>query len=368
VNLFVRGNLRNLLSMKSSQLAGRTKNAPQLNGTVVDPDDPFVCPVCGYLYCMLHHYTGIMVFFSRTNVSFTFIVYSDHIQIFLRTRSEFTYQALNRLLGISRGNDWETCQSPARAWDYCGEEKEDPSSRHGCISHSIGVRPTERARSGGRPTDVERSLRLGTLRDGLLRGESLSILARDEQCFELFIKHPGGIKFVHQLLNTPSNTPEVIRNCSFAFIVVFGEFRISCYYRSGARVMSMSTGERLEQVNHGQYVSTVKLLDLLSGFLPSVPEGFGTMATTITIVHSSTTSQVKCHSATCLTSSKAIACSCLSKEDSSVGSLQWCSLPATDRQTNGGLPSVKSRAFSRKASMRNLKDESQRSSTFQPLT
>jgi len=157
------------------------------------------------------------------------ITFSHHIQIFLRTRGQHRYRGLNDLLGIGHGNKWLVCNDPYACWNYCGEEKEDPSSRHGCASQCIGVRPRPSARRGGRPTVTERSLRLGVLRAGLLRGERLSQLVRDEQCFELFIKHPSGIKFVQQLLSTPENTPEVIRKCSFTLLIVFGYFRISVY-------------------------------------------------------------------------------------------------------------------------------------------
>jgi len=124
--------------------------------------------------------------------------------------------------------------------------------------------------------------------------------------------------------------------------------------------MSMSTGERLELANQEQPENTVQLLDCLFGYLPSVPKGFGTMATTITIVRSSTTSVVKCHSVTCFASSKAIACSCPSKEDSSVGDLQWSSLPVTDHPMNGASNSEAKRASFRKASTRNSKGVSRK--------
>jgi len=169
-----------------------------------------ICPTTGryvgsWRVCNL--WLSLLQYSRRIWISF-----SNHIQIFLRTRGQHRYQGINTLLGIGRGNDWRISVDPHAAWNYCGEEKEDPSSRHGCASQCIGSRPRPTARRGGPLTITERSIRLGVLREGLIRGDSLSTLARDEQCFELFIKHPSGIKFVQQLLSTPKNTPEVIRN------------------------------------------------------------------------------------------------------------------------------------------------------------
>lgn len=70
-------------------------------------------------------------------------------------------------------------------------------------------------------------------------------------------------------------------------------------------------------------------LNNVFGFLPSVPEGFGTMATTITLLRSSTTSTVIYHSATCCASLKGTSCKCQLKGDSSPGVLQWYTLPPT---------------------------------------
>lgn len=138
------------------------------------------------------------------------LVYSCHIQIFIRTKTKFRYQGLNRLLGIGKGNNWEIAKSPADAWNYCGEEKPDPSSRHGCASHSFGQRPRETARRGGavRPSGGRPRLDLSPIITGLRSGRQLSSLARDDECLGLIIRHPAGIKFAQQLLTAPANTPE----------------------------------------------------------------------------------------------------------------------------------------------------------------
>lgn len=80
---------------------------------------------------------------------------------------------------------------------------------------------------------------------------------------------------------------------------------------------------------------SVRDVVLACGCNPSVPAEFGTMATTITMLRSSTTSKAICHSATCSTSLKATQCQCPLKEVLSAGSLQWCSLPATSTPTSG---------------------------------
>jgi len=90
------------------------------------------------------------------------------------------------------------------------------------------------------------------------------------------------------------------------------------------------------------------------GLLPAVPPQFGTMATTITLQRSSTTSEVVPHSATCSTSLKATSCSCKSKDRIRHSDLKWSSLPATGTGTTGrGAP--KARRSSQKRSKSNSK-------------
>jgi len=102
---------------------------------------------------------------------------------------------------------------------------------------------------------------------------------------------------------------------------------------SAAGWLSTTATRELESLSG--YAKSALVLELLSGLIPSVPEGLGTMATTMTLVRSSTTLQVKYHSGTCLTSSKATKCSCLSKAAMSPGDLQWSTLPRIAPGANG---------------------------------
>jgi len=130
--------------------------------------------------------------------------------------------------------------------------------------------------------------------------------------------------------------------------------------RSGAVVLSTSTGGRRVLASRDASENTVNKQGLPFGLRLSDPMDYGTMVTTITMQHSSTISQVKYHSATCSTSLKAIRCSCPLKDHSCAGALQWSSLPATDPQTNGSLHSVRKKGSSKKRSGTNLKEGSQK--------
>jgi len=125
--------------------------------------------------------------------------------------------------------------------------------------------------------------------------------------------------------------------------------------RSGAVVLSTSTGARQGPASHGLLENTAFKQGSPFGLRLSDPMDYGTMATTITMQRCSTTLQVKYHSATCSTSLKAIRCSCPLKDHSHAGDLQWCSLPAIDHPTNGSSRSGKKRGSSGKRSGLNSK-------------
>lgn len=108
--------------------------------------------------------------------------------------------------------------------------------------------------------------------------------------------------------------------------------------KSGRRGASSSTTDPPAPANPDVYEKNARDLVSLFGSLPPVPSDFGTMVTTVTLLRSSTTSSVVCHSATCSTSLKATKCACKSKGHTSPLSLQWCTLPPTDRGNSGCSP------------------------------
>lgn len=70
----------------------------------------------------------------------------DHIQIFCRAKSRCRWQALDEALGLNENQrHWKPCSGIKHAkatWIYCGEEKPDATSRHGCPSDCWGKRTT----------------------------------------------------------------------------------------------------------------------------------------------------------------------------------------------------------------------------------
>lgn len=74
-----------------------------------------------------------------------------HIQLYIETTRAVSYNQLAQYLGLGLNQcHFEQSLRPEAAWDYCGEEKEDGSSRHGCPSQRIGERPRgNREQRGG---------------------------------------------------------------------------------------------------------------------------------------------------------------------------------------------------------------------------
>lgn len=124
-----------------------------------------------------------------------------HIQFYGETAQRASYAQLTQFVGLEPNQvHWECARQPASAWDYCSEDKEDDSSRHGCPSKSIGERPVGKRQRRGGGRDLQ------PLVESIKHGASWGQLAR--QHAELIVRHPAGIKLLKKIVQAPKNTPD----------------------------------------------------------------------------------------------------------------------------------------------------------------
>lgn len=135
-----------------------------------------------------------------------------HIQIYVETKSPVSYSQLTSSIGLQPSEvHWEQARHPVKSWEYCTEEKEDASSRHGCPAQKLGLKPR------GERSEV------GLGRDLSLLYESLGKRPHSELVSEFpeqYLKHPAGIKFITQIKASPTNKPSSFRKPEV--YVIFG--------------------------------------------------------------------------------------------------------------------------------------------------
>jgi len=126
---------------------------------------------------------------------------------------------------------------------------------------------------------------------------------------------------------------------------------------SGCSDSLSASGEEQESESHGVFERSAQRLAYLFGSLQPLPEDCGLMATTVTIVRSSTvvpyittftcglidqqTLTAICHGSNCSASSKATSCKCKSRAVMSPSDLVWSTLQPTVHLPAGRSPSAK---------------------------
>lgn len=128
---------------------------------------------------------------------------------------------------------------------------------------------------------------------------------------------------------------------------------------NGCSATSSASGEEQELENHGVFARSAQRLGSIFGSLQPLPEDCGLMATTVTLVRSSTVSATACpaiycsrnyryktltatcHGSNCSASSKATSCKCKSRAVMSPSDLVWSTLLPTVHLPAGPSASAK---------------------------
>lgn len=128
-----------------------------------------------------------------------------HIQIFCHSKKRIRWQALDKLFGLAESErHWDVCKGIAHAqecWGYCGEEKKDPTSRHGCPSQGWGERPGR-----GLDTGVVVDAGIAFAKSGKRLADIL--LPENTEAARCLLLHPSGFKSVRRIAQQPRNTPD----------------------------------------------------------------------------------------------------------------------------------------------------------------